>query len=108
MTLTFDDALQRAMSANESLKVVAENVHVGEARVAEAQAAFLPDATVNFQYLPWQKFPEIRIPAGVFGPEEQTFEAAFARQNTVSLDDVAAALHRRPADQQPRACSARR
>ena len=44
MTLTFDDALQRALSANESLKVVAENVRIGEARVAEAQAAFLPDA----------------------------------------------------------------
>ena len=86
MTLTFDDALQRALSANESLKVVAENVRIGEARVAEAQAAFLPDAAVNFQYLPWQKFPEIRIPAGVFGPEEQTFEAAFARQNAVSLE----------------------
>ena len=86
MTLTFDDALQRALSANESLKVVAENVRIGEARVAEAQAAFLPDAAVNFQYLPWQKFPEIRIPAGVFGPEEQTFEAAFARQNAVALE----------------------
>ncbi len=86
MTLSFDDALQRALSANESLKVVAENVSIGEARVAEAQAAFLPAAAVNFQYLPWQKFPEIRIPAGVFGPEEQTFEAAFARQNAVSVE----------------------
>ncbi len=85
MTLSFDDAVQRALSANESLKVVEQDVRIGEARVAEAQAAFLPDAAVSFQYLPWQKFPEIRIPAGVFGPEEQTFEAAFARQNTVSL-----------------------
>jgi outer membrane protein TolC len=85
MTLTFDDARQRALAANENLKVVAENVRIGEARVAEAKAAFLPDAAVTLQYQPWQKFPEIRIPAGVFGPEEQTFEAAFARQNTVTL-----------------------
>jgi HAE1 family hydrophobic/amphiphilic exporter-1 len=86
MTLTFDDALQRAMNANESLKVVEETVRASESRVDEARAAFLPSAAVNYQYQPYQKFPQIRIPAGVFGPEEQVFEAAFARQNTVNLE----------------------
>ncbi|MGE0122575.1 MAG: efflux RND transporter permease subunit [Vicinamibacterales bacterium] len=86
LTLTFDDALARAMAANQSLKVVEETVEASQARVAEAQAAFLPSAAVNYQYQPFQKFPQIRIPAGVFGPEEQVFEAAFARQNTVNLE----------------------
>jgi HAE1 family hydrophobic/amphiphilic exporter-1 len=86
MTLTFDEALQRALNANESLKVVDETVRERESRVAEAQAAFLPSAAVNYQYQPYQKFPQIRIPAGVFGPEEQVFEAAFTRQNAVNLE----------------------
>jgi HAE1 family hydrophobic/amphiphilic exporter-1 len=86
MTLTFDDALQRALNANESLKVVEETVRESESRVAEARAAFLPSAAINYQYQPYQKFPQIRIPAGVFGPEEQVFEAAFTRQNAVNLE----------------------
>jgi HAE1 family hydrophobic/amphiphilic exporter-1 len=86
LTLGFDEALQRALVANESLKVVEQDVQIGTARVAEAQAAFLPSAAINYQYQPFQKFPQIRIPAGVFGPEEQVFEAAFARQNTVNLE----------------------
>jgi outer membrane protein TolC len=86
MTLTFDQAIERAMTANESLKVSEEQVRASEARVAQAQALFLPTASVNFQYLPKQKFPEIIIPAGVFGPEEQRFEANFTRKNTVQLE----------------------
>jgi hydrophobe/amphiphile efflux-1 (HAE1) family protein len=86
MTLTFDQALERALAANEGLRVVEQNVRVGEARVDEARAAFLPGATVSYQYQPIQKFPEIVIPAGVFGPEEQRFEANFVRKNVVQLD----------------------
>lgn len=86
LTLSFDQAMARAVEANEQLKVVGENVSVGEARVSEARANYLPSAQVSYQFLPAQRFPLIRIPAGVFGDEEQTFQAAFTRRNTVSLD----------------------
>ncbi len=86
MTLTFDQALERAMTANEALRVTEENVRIGESRVAEAKAAFLPSANLSYQAQPIQKFPEIVIPAGVFGPEEQRFEANFVRKNVVQLD----------------------
>ncbi|MGE0816826.1 MAG: efflux RND transporter permease subunit [Vicinamibacterales bacterium] len=86
MTLTFDQALERALTANEALRVTGESVRAGEARVDEARAAFLPSATVSYQYQPIQKFPEIVIPAGVFGPDEQRFEANFVRKNVVQLD----------------------
>ena len=86
LTLTFDQALERAMTANQSLRAVEETVKVGEARVAEAGAAFLPTANLSYQYQPIQRFPEIVIPAGVFGPEEQRFEANFVRKNVVQLD----------------------
>ncbi len=86
MPLTFDQALERALSSNEQLRVVEQGVRVGEARVAEATAAFLPSAALSYQYQPLQRFPEIVIPAGVFGPEEQRFEASFVRKNVMQLE----------------------
>jgi hydrophobic/amphiphilic exporter-1 (mainly G- bacteria), HAE1 family len=86
LTLTFDDALGRALTANESLKVVQEQVRESQGRVAEARANFLPTVNLNFLYTPAQRFPLIRIPAGVFGPNEQTFEAGFTRRNIVQFD----------------------
>ena len=83
--LTFDDALARAMSNNEALKVAEQQVRESQSRVAEAKANFLPSVDLNFQYTPAQRFPLIRIPAGIFGPEEQTFQAAFTRQNIMNL-----------------------
>ncbi len=54
--------------------------------MAEASAAFLPSASLSYQYQPLQRFPEIVIPAGVFGPEEQRFEASFVRKNVMQLE----------------------
>lgn len=86
LTLTFDQALERALLSNESLQAAAEGVTIGEARVDEARAAYLPAATFSYQFQPVQRFPEIVIPAGVFGPDEQRFEANFVRQNVMQLD----------------------
>ncbi len=86
MPLTFDQAIERALTANETLRVAEQDVRIGEARVTEARTAFLPSATLSYQLQPLQRFPEIVIPPGVFGPEEQRFEAAFVRQNVVQLD----------------------
>ena len=47
--------------------------------------SFLPTVDLNFLYTPAQRFPLIRIPAGIFGPNEQTFEAGFTRQNIMQL-----------------------
>jgi outer membrane protein TolC len=85
LTLTFDDALAHARNNNQSLKVSEEQVHESQARVAESKANFLPRVDLNFLYTPAQRFPLIRIPAGVFGPNEQTFEAGFTRQNIMQL-----------------------
>jgi HAE1 family hydrophobic/amphiphilic exporter-1 len=84
--LTFQAALEIAMRDNKSLKVERERVHEAEGRVAEAKANFLPTANLSFSYTPAQAFPTIRIPAGIFGPEEQTFQAAFTRQNIMQFD----------------------
>ena len=73
------------MSSNEALKVSEEQVRETQSRVAEAKASFLPSVDLNFLYTPAQRFPLIRIPAGVFGPNEQTFEAGFTRQNIMQL-----------------------
>ena len=51
----------------------------------EAKTNFLPQVNLGYNYTPTQRFPVIRIPAGVFGPEEQTFQAAFARENSLQL-----------------------
>ena len=85
LALTFEDALARAMNNNQGLKVAEQQVHEQQSRVAEAKANFLPSVDLNFQYTPAQRFPLIRIPAGIFGPDEQTFQAAFTRQNIMQL-----------------------
>lgn len=85
VTLTFNQALERALSANEGLKVAQEKVVETQARVQEAKTNFLPQVSLAYNYLPTQRFPVIRVPAGVFGPEEQTFQAAFSRENSMQL-----------------------
>ena len=47
-----------------------------KASISEAKTNFYPQANLSFAYTPAQRFPTIVIPPGVFGPEEQTFEAA--------------------------------
>jgi outer membrane protein TolC len=86
LTLTFDQALAMALANNEGLKVSQEQVRESQGRVAEAKAGFLPSVNLNFVYYPAQRFPLIRVPAGVFGPEEQTFQAAFTRRNIMQVD----------------------
>lgn len=86
MSLTFNQALERALSSNEGLKVAREKVSETQARVQEAKTNFLPQVNLGYTYTPSQKFPLIRIPAGIFGPQEQTFQAAFARQNSLQLN----------------------
>ena len=86
LTLTFDQALERAMTANEGLKVVQEQVRESQGRVPEAKTAFLPAVNLNFLYTPTQRFPLIRVPPGIFGPSEQTFEAGFTRRNIVQFE----------------------
>jgi outer membrane protein TolC len=86
MVLTFDDALAMALANNESLKVAQEQVRESRGRVQEAKAGFLPSVNLNFVYTPAQRFPLIRIPAGIFGPDEQTFQAAFTRRNIMQID----------------------
>jgi HAE1 family hydrophobic/amphiphilic exporter-1 len=85
LALTFEDALARAMSSNEGLKVMQEKVHESQGQVAVAKSDFLPSLDLNFLYTPAQRFPLIRIPPGIFGPEEQTFQASFTRQNIMQL-----------------------
>jgi HAE1 family hydrophobic/amphiphilic exporter-1 len=86
LSLTFDEALSRALSSNESLKVIQEQVRESQGRVQEARAEFLPSVNMNFLFTPAQRFPLIRIPGGIFGPDEQTFEAGFTRRNTMQLE----------------------
>jgi hydrophobic/amphiphilic exporter-1 (mainly G- bacteria), HAE1 family len=88
LVLTIDSALRIAADQNESLKVDRERVSEMRSRVSEASAAFLPSLNLNFLYTPAQRFPMIRIPAGIFGPNEMTFSAAFTRQNIMRLDLV--------------------
>jgi HAE1 family hydrophobic/amphiphilic exporter-1 len=86
LVLRFDQALERAMTNNESLKVTQEQVRESQARTSEARANFLPTVNLSFLYTPAQRFPLIRMPAGVFGPTEQSFEAGFTRENLMQLD----------------------
>ena len=85
MTLTFDQALERALGNNEGLKVAKEKVVETQARVQESKTNFLPQVNLGYTYTPSQRFPVIKIPAGVFGPEEQTFQAGFAQANILQL-----------------------
>jgi outer membrane protein len=84
--LTIDRALELAVARNEDLKVTQERLRESEAGVAQAKAAYLPNVNLNFLYTPAQEFPLLRIPAGVFGPTEQTFKANFTRQNIMRVD----------------------
>ncbi len=86
LALTFDQAMERALSANEGLKVSQERVAESRARVSEARTGYLPKLDFSYLYTPSQKFPVIRIPPGIFGPGETTFQAGFTRENVMSLD----------------------
>ncbi len=85
LTLTFSQALERALSNNEGLKVAKERVVETQARVQESKTNFLPQVNLAYNFTPSQRFPVIKIPAGVFGPEEQTFQAGFAQKNSLQL-----------------------
>jgi HAE1 family hydrophobic/amphiphilic exporter-1 len=85
ITLTFDQALERALSNNEGLKVAKERVVETQARVQESKTNFLPQVNLGYNFTPSQRFPVIKIPAGVFGPDEQTFQAGFAQKNSLQL-----------------------
>src|SRR5687767_6532156 len=85
LTLTFNEALERALSNNEGLKVAKERVVETQARVQESKTNFLPQVNLGYNFTPSQRFPVIKIPAGVFGPEEQSFQAGFAQKNVVQL-----------------------
>jgi len=85
-SLTIDQALEVAVSRNESLKVNEERLRESQAHVSEAKAAFLPSLNLNFLYTPTQASPLLKIPAGVFGPNEQTFRANLVRQNVMRFD----------------------
>ena len=84
--LTIDRALEIAKTTNEGLKVSQERLRESQAAVAEARAAFLPSLDLNFLYTPSQASPLLKIPAGVFGPTEQTFRANLVRENVVRFD----------------------
>ena len=84
--MTFDDALAMALANNEGLKVTQQQVRESQGRVAEAKAGFLPSVDLSFVYTPAQRFPLIRIPAGIFGDQEQTFQAAFTRRNIMQVE----------------------
>jgi outer membrane protein TolC len=85
LTLTFNQALERALASNEGLKVAKEKVSETQAYVQESKTNFLPQVNLGYTYTPSQRFPLIRIPPGIFGPNEQTFQAAFARTNNLQL-----------------------
>ncbi len=86
LSLTIDQALERALTANEGLKVVQERVRENQALVSEARANYLPQVNFSYLYTPSQKFPLIRIPGGIFGPNETTFQAGFTRENVMAFD----------------------
>jgi outer membrane protein TolC len=86
VTLTFDQAVERALVANQGLKVVQEKVRESQANVTEAKTNYLPQVNFSYLYTPSQKFPLIRIPPGIFGPDETTFQANFQRQNILGFD----------------------
>ena len=84
--LTFEEALQRALEANEALKATEARVRESEARVSEARTSFLPTADASYLLTPAQQAAALRIPAGVFGDDEQLFRANFTRQNVLRFD----------------------
>ena len=86
LRLTFHQALERALDANQALKVSQARVAEQQAYVTEARTNYLPQVNFSYMYTPAQRFPVIRIPAGLFGPEETTFQANFQRQNVMGFD----------------------
>ena len=84
--MTIDRALELAAGRNEELKATTERLRESQANVAQARAAFLPTLDLNFLYTPTQASPVLRIPAGIFGPNEQTFRANLIRENVVRFD----------------------
>jgi hydrophobe/amphiphile efflux-1 (HAE1) family protein len=84
--LTFEEALQRALESNESLKAAEARVRESESRVTEAKTSFLPTADASYLFTPAQQAAALRIPAGVFGDDEQLFRANFTRQNVLRFD----------------------
>jgi HAE1 family hydrophobic/amphiphilic exporter-1 len=84
--LTIHRALELAATRNEALKVTTERLRESQANVSAARAAYLPTFDVNFLYTPTQASPLLKIPAGVFGPNEQTFRANLIRENVVRFD----------------------
>jgi HAE1 family hydrophobic/amphiphilic exporter-1 len=85
ITLTFNQALERALANNEGLKVAKEKVTETQARVQESKTNYLPQVNLAYTFTPSQRFPVIKIPPGVFGPEEQTFQAGFSQKNILQL-----------------------
>ena len=86
LALSFDDALAMALANNEGLKVAQEQVRESQGRVQEAKTNFLPTVNLNFLFTPTQRFPLIRIPPGIFGPNEQAFEAGFTQRNVMQFE----------------------
>jgi hydrophobe/amphiphile efflux-1 (HAE1) family protein len=84
--LTINRALELAVTRNQGLKVSTERLRESQANVSAARAAYLPTLDVNFLYTPSQASPLLKIPAGVFGPNEQTFRANLIRENVVRFD----------------------
>jgi hydrophobe/amphiphile efflux-1 (HAE1) family protein len=84
--LTIDRALELAATRNEGLKATTERLRESQANVAGARAAFLPSLNLNFLYTPAQESPLLRIPAGIFGPSEQTFRVNMTRVNVMRVD----------------------
>jgi outer membrane protein TolC len=86
LSLTFDQAIERALAANQALKVTQEKVRESQGYVTEAKTNYLPQVNFSYLYTPSQRFPLIRIPPGIFGPDETTFQANFQRQNIMGFD----------------------
>jgi outer membrane protein TolC len=84
--LTFEDALQRAMEGNEALKVAEARVRESDGRVSEARTSFLPQIDASYLYTPAQQAAALRIPAGIFGSDEQLLRANFIRENVLRFD----------------------
>ena len=84
--LTFEDALQRALDGNQSLKAAEARVRESDSRVSEARTSFLPTADASYLFTPAQQAAALRIPAGIFGQDEQLFRANFTRQNVLRFD----------------------
>ena len=84
--LTIERARELAVTRNEGLKATRERLRESQANVTAARAAFLPSVNLSFLYTPAQESPLLRVPAGLFGPTEQTFRVNMTRENVVRMD----------------------